>query len=88
MNWGFIISVVVLVVLLVEQVMWWNRIIENDMPRKAKKVASTFGGLLALLLLSGCGEAAQCWNHIQSRATSCEQMRLDEIERNRQERER
>jgi hypothetical protein len=44
------------------------------------------GSLLALLLLSGCGEAASCWNHIKDRATTCEQMRMDEAERNKQER--
>lgn len=35
--------------------------------------------LLALLLLSGCGEAASCWNDIKGRFTSCEDMRRDEI---------
>lgn len=31
----------------------------------------------------GCGDAAGCWNHIKNRATTCEQMRLDEAERDR-----
>lgn len=36
---------------------------------------------LALLLLTGCGEAASCWNDIKGRITSCEDMRRDEINR-------
>ena len=49
--------------------------------------SSTFGGLLALLLLSGCGEAASCWNDNRGRFTSCEDMRRDEINREIDKRE-
>lgn len=33
MNWGPIISVIVLGLLCWEQFAWWNRIIANDMPK-------------------------------------------------------
>ncbi len=44
--------------------------------------------LLTPLLLSGCGEAASCWNDIKGRFTSCEDMRRDEIDKRLDERER
>lgn len=37
--------------------------------------------LMSLLILTGCGERASCWNDIKGRYTSCEDMRGDEIER-------
>jgi hypothetical protein len=43
--------------------------------------------VLALLLLSGCGEAASCWNDNRGRFTSCEDMRRDEINREIDKRE-
>jgi hypothetical protein len=44
--------------------------------------------LLSLLALTGCGEAASCWNDIKGRFTSCEDMRRDEIDKRIDERER
>jgi len=37
--------------------------------------------VILILTLTGCGERASCWNAIQGRFTSCEEMRSDEIDR-------
>lgn len=37
--------------------------------------------VILMLTLTGCGERASCWNDIQGRFTSCEDMRSDEINR-------
>lgn len=39
--------------------------------------------IAAAFALAGCGEAASCWNDQRGRATSCDDMRRDQMERNR-----
>ena len=49
----------------------------------------TIAALVAVLAgLTGCGEAASCWNEIRGRYTSCQDMRADEIDKRIDERER
>jgi len=37
MRWDVIIPLILLALLFVEQVVWWNRIIANDLPIKTRR---------------------------------------------------
>lgn len=44
--------------------------------------------MCASLALAGCGERAACWNDSRGRYTSCSDVRIDEINRELDKREK